>query len=363
MISEILKQRGITPVAKESPEQFEIKRKNWLDHIMNEEYGLPLPPPTSLSFEEEQKSGGAKFFAAGKATLTKVIAHTELCGKKFSFPFYALLPTKPGKYPFFVLNNFSDQTPDKYFPAEEFIDNGFAVLMLHYRDITNDDGDFSDKLAAVVTPPEAQTDPTKRAPNAPGKIAMWAWANMRVLDFAETLACCDMRGAAVAGHSRLGKTALLTGALDERFRFVVVNNAGCSGDAITRGKQGEHIANITKTFPYWFCENYKKYADEDKLTFDQHQLIAAIAPRHFMSGAALEDIWADPESQLLGCHAASGAWESYGLRGLVAPDRYATPGEVFNEGNICYHLREGRHYFSRSDWLVYMDYIRNNMGE
>ncbi len=361
MIDRILNERGITPVKNESPEQMAKTQKRMLEHILNEEYGLPLPAPTSITFEEQPRKGAARFFAAGNATVTKVIAHTELCGKEFSFPFYALLPTKPGKYPFFVFNNFSDQIPDKYLPAEEIIDNGFAIFTLYYNDVTSDDNDFTSKLAAIVTPPEAQVDPTKRAPNAPGKLAMWAWANMRVLDYARTLDCCDMRGATVTGHSRLGKTALLTGALDERFKFVAANNSGCSGDAITRGKQGEHVENITKAFPYWFCENYKKYVDEDKLTFDQHQLIAAIAPRHFMSGAALEDTWADPESQLLACHAASGAWESYGMRGLVAPDRYATPGEVFDEGGICYHLREGRHYYSRNDWRVYMNYIKKNL--
>ncbi len=358
MIHEILRERDITPI---DPEQFQKTRKEMLDHILNEEYGIPLPPPTSLQFEVIPPSNVNKRFAAGNATLTKIIAHTVVCGKEFSFPFYSLLPNKEGKYPFFVFNNFSDKIPEKYFPAEEIINNGFAAFLLYYDDITNDDGDFTDKLAAIVTPPEAQADPTKRAPNAPGKLAMWAWANMRVLDYAQTLDCCDMRGATVTGHSRLGKTALLTGALDARFQFVAANNSGCSGDAITRGKQGEHIEFITKTFPYWFCENYKKYVDEDKLTFDQHQLIAAVAPRHFMSGAALEDTWADPESQLLACHAASGAWESYGMQGLIAPDRYAIPGEVFDKGNICYHLRAGTHYYSRNDWLVYMDYIKKNM--
>ena len=170
-----------------------------------------------------------------------------------------------------------------------------------------------------------------------------------------------MNNAAVIGHSRLGKTALLTGALDERFKFVIANNSGCSGDAITKEKKGEHIAKITEVFPFWFCENYKKYADESLLTFDQHMLIAAVAPRHFLSGAAVEDTWADPESQLLSCHAASVVWDKLGHKGLIAPDRYAEVGEHFSDGNISYHLRSGRHYLSRYDWNVYMEYIKKNL--
>ena len=83
--------------------------------------------------------------------------------------------------------------------------------------------------------------------------------------------------------------------------------AGCSGDAITRGKKGEDIGYITKTFGYWFCDRYKDYAGDgtEKMPFDQHWLIAASAPRHVAVGASSLDEWADPESENLCCAAAS----------------------------------------------------------
>ena len=362
MLKEILKARGIEAITDFRPEEWKAVRANYLDRLLSEEYGTPLPAPTSLTFEEMPLDYRLYPSFAGKAECRQVIAHAELCGRSFSFPFVATIPTKQGKHPFFVFNNFSPNVPDKYFPTEEIIDNGFAVLSVFYQDVTADNGDFANGLAAIVTPEEAQADLTKRAPTAPGKIAMWAWANMRLLDYAATKQSLDMNNAAVIGHSRLGKTALLAGALDERFRFVIANNAGCSGDAITREKQGEHIETITRVFPFWFCENYKKYADESLLTFDQHMLVAAIAPRHFLSGAAAEDTWADPESQLLSCFAASAAWENLGQKGLVAPDRYAEVGEQFSEGNISYHLRAGLHYLSREDWQIYMDYIKKHLA-
>ncbi len=361
MLREILKERGVKEICKFSPEEWEKVRETYVNTCLNEEYGAPVPEPTSLRFEELHYDSKFPHFA-GKAVCRKVIAHAEVCGKSFSFPFIATIPSKEGKHPFFVFNNFAPEIPDKYFPAEEIIDNGFAILSVFYQDVTTDNGDFTNGLAAIVTPEEAQADLTKREPNATGKIAMWAWANMRLLDYAATKDCLDMKNAAVIGHSRLGKTALLTGALDTRFRFVIANNAGCSGDAITREKQGERIVNITKNFPYWFCENYKKYIDnEQNLPFDQHMLVASIAPRYFLTGSAVEDVWADPESQLLSCYAASSAWEQLGKKGLIAPDRYAEIGESFNEGNISYHLRSGKHFLSRYDWNVYMDYIKKNL--
>jgi len=78
----------------------------------------------------------------------------------------------------------------------------------------------------------------------------------------------------VIGHSRLGKTALLCAALDDRFYGAVSNDSGCSGAAVSLGKKGETIADITEQFPFWFCENYMKYAGKEKeAPFDQHSFL------------------------------------------------------------------------------------------
>jgi hypothetical protein len=71
------------------------------------------------------------------------------------------------------------------------------------------------------------------------------------MDYAETQSeVLDLNAACVCGHSRLGKTALLTSATDTRFRFAYSNDSGCSGASITRGKQGERVKNITTVFPF-----------------------------------------------------------------------------------------------------------------
>ena len=192
-----------------------------------------------------------------------------------------------------------------------------------------------------------------------GKLRMWAFAMSRVIDYLEKTDYADMERIAVAGHSRLGKASLICGAFDERVKLTCGHNSGCSGDAITRDKQGERVKFITTTFPYWFCEKYKQYVEkEHEMPFDQHFLLACIAPRCLSIGAAEQDTWADPDSQYLSACATSEAWELLGKRGFVHPDRLPKAEEYFDEGCVKYHLRHGEHYFSRTDWLVYIDAIK-----
>ena len=352
MIQELLQQRNVPAISTVDSSTWNALRQEYVDLLCREEYGIPLPPPTELHFEEQVPDKKAKSFCAGAAEKKVIIASGTVCGKPFSFPFTVAIPRQGESLPFFVHCNFEDQLPNKYSPTEEIMNRGFALISVFYKDVTSDDGDFTNGLANAVIP-----DPENRAPDAPGKIAMWAWANMRLMDYAATQSRLDLSRSAIIGHSRLGKTALVTGMLDERFAYVISNDSGCSGAAITRDKVGETIADITKRFPYWFCENYKKYTDHSTLPFDQHMLIAASAPRTVMVGSAIEDTWADPDSEFLGCAAASPAWEACGRPGFIAPDRLPVPGDVFAEGNVCYQLRTGCHYLSRRDWNVYMDII------
>lgn len=359
MLNEILRDRGVMNIWDESGGKYssgawEARRKEILTLLCSEEYGFLPRSSGELSFEmleEDQR------YCAGKATLRKVLLTAQFGDRSFSFPFYASIPKGEGKHPFFVLLNFRDNVPDLYFPAEEIVDNGFAVLSFCYKDVTSDDANFADGVAGVMY------DGHVRGDHDCGKIAMWSWAASRVMDYAETLPSLDVTKAFVIGHSRLGKTALLTGALDTRFACAISNNSGCSGAAITREKQGERIKDICGRFPYWFCEHYKTYIEnEAKMPFDQHFLLAAIAPRKVYVASAKEDLWADPDSEFLACVAASEVYEKLGLAGFVHKERLPEAGDKFHDGDIGYHLRDGLHYLSREDWLHYMAYLKKHFA-
>ena len=338
MISKMINERNLPEL---------LSKEEMIDILQREEYGYLPPKPEKITFTVEEDV--IPKFCAGNAVCNKVTANCVISGKAFSFPFYATLPTEKGKYPFFIHINFRPDNPDRYMPTEEIIDNGFAVFSLFYEDVTSDDGDFTDGLAGVLLP-----DGVRNATD-PGKIAMWAWAAQRVMDYAETLSdILDLGCATVCGHSRLGKTALFTAMTDERFAFSYSNNSGCSGDALARGTNGERVADICKNFPFWFCENYKEYCNnEENMPFDQHYLLASIAPRNVLVGSAAEDAWADPVSQFLCCVAAGKAFE----KEFSCENRLPKIDDKYLQGDLGFHMRKGKHYFSRKDWQRLIEFI------
>lgn len=350
MLKELLNARQLMPIWDHAHVRWEDRRAEIVRLLCEEEYGFLPPQPESVSYEvvEERQT-----FCAGKVTFKKVLITATLGDTRFSFPIYSTVPQAAGKHPFFICPNFRGDIPDRYIPSEEIADHGFAVLSFCYKDVTSDDNDWNNGLAGKLY------DAHDRRKTDCGKIAMWAWAASRVMDYAYTQSNLDLTNATVIGHSRLGKTALLAGVTDERFTCVISNNSGCSGAAVSRMKKGETIENICHTFPYWFCENYEKYKNnESNLPFDQHFLIGAIAPRKVYVSSAEKDTWADPESEYLSCVAASEVYEKLGITGFVHPPRLPQAGDAFHEGNIGYHLRSGGHYLSREDWLQFIQFIQ-----
>lgn len=343
------------------PSPLGMKREEIVNLLLTEEYGFLPEAPESISAKVVDR---LENFCAGKAIQETIALNCHTKDGDFTFPVRFTCPvnaqsslgtnaaseadsseTANGPVPCIIHINFRDMVPDRYEPSEEIVDMGFAVLSFCYNDVTSDNGDFTNGLAGMIYPEG------KRTSAQCGKIGLWSWAASRVLDYALTRPELDHAHISVAGHSRLGKTALLTGALDHRFFCAYSNDSGCSGAAIARGTRGERVKVIYDVFPYWFCENYKKYQDnEENMPFDQHFLVAANAPHRVYVASAEQDIWADPEKEYESCVAASAYYEEQGLEGFVHPDRLPEPGDYFGEGMIGYHLRTGTHYFSRVDW-------------
>lgn len=233
-------------------------------------------------------------------------------------------------------------------PFERALARGYALALLHPGEVITD-------AAGPGLAELAEIDPAAAAaPDRPSAVGLWAWTYSRVLDALEQDAGLDPTRQAVWGHSRYGKAALLAGAFDERIDAVVSLQPGTGGGTLSRSYAGESVAQITQSYPHWFAPAYAAYGErEEELPIDQHQLIALLAPRPLLLGAARQDRWSDPKGAFRAAQGADPAYELLGAKGLDQPKMSA-----FNpDAEIAVFLRNGLHGVTPTDWTRTLDYL------
>ncbi len=326
-------------------------REQIKDMLCSRLYGDEVRRPDRVLFTETE---AVENFAAGRAPYRKFNAEVTMDGKTFCFPLSYVCPLSDKKLPGVVYLSFGSEVPHKFQPSEEISDMGVAVVSFDYQSVTPDNNDF-DCLAGKFL----GIDRTK--PTASGKIMIWSWAARIAADFLFTRSEIDTENIAVVGHSRLGKTALVTAAFDERFKFGYANNSGCCGAALSNGKTGELPSRIQSSFPFWFCPDFYRYANGEEIGFDQHFLMSLVAPRYAYVASGELDAWADPTAEKNCCRAASAAWERLGLNGFVEDKINTAVPACFHEGSIGYHIRKGMHYLGREDWQYFVKFMKSKI--
>ncbi len=365
----------------------EKRRPEIMEYFFSQEYGRTRYEKIPVSYEDISRDRKA---LGGKAICRQVRFVFSNGEKKLEAIAMMMIPKKrKGKVPVFVAYNFKgnhstvDDPTIEYSPNfslvkapdnpdwqrgcqksrwcfEKIIDRGYAVITMCYLDIYPDahGPEMTDHSIVSLFPDYRERGTFS---DAWGAIGAWAWGSSRIVDFLETQDWVDLDKIAIMGHSRQGKAALWAGAQDERFKVVISNDSGCSGAAMAKRVFGENVARITKVFDWWFCPAYSFYSDnEASMPFDQHELIAMMAPRHVYVASAQEDQWADPKGEFLATSLASPAFELYGMEGLGTLEWPGIHQPIMHD--VGYHIRAGVHDVTDYDWERYMDFCDRCFG-
>ncbi|MBI1320816.1 MAG: acetylxylan esterase [Candidatus Hydrogenedens sp.] len=237
--------------------------------------------------------------------------------------------------------------------VEYILSRGYAFATFLESDVDPDENDFTNGIHPwypdLPYPKDAQW----------ATIRAWAWGFRRCVDYLVTDPDIDAGKIGVIGHSRRGKTALLAAALDERIALAVPHQSGTGGCAISRASEQETVERINRVFPHWFNGNFKQFNDnEARLPFDQHLLIALVAPRALLDTEGKQDAWANNPASLRALGAADPVWKLLGAPGIEGPARVEDvndiqPGKV---GNLLQLRLDTKHDLTRDYWVGILNF-------
>jgi hypothetical protein len=242
---------------------------------------------------------------------------------------------------------------------EQSVDRGYAVATFYNGDIDPDRADVREGIQ-----PHLRPKGQKPRSDDGGTIAAWAWGVQRVVDYLHEHKDIDNKRIAVVGHSRLGKTAILAAAFDERIALAIPHQAGCGGTAPSRttNPKAESVQRINTSFPHWFDGVFKEFNEQTgRLPFDQNCLAALVAPRPLLFSNAVEDQWANPKGQFEVLQAADPVYRFLGAGGLEA--KQMPEPNILIDSKLGYYIRPGKHSMTKGDWKVFLDFADKHFGK
>lgn len=282
-------------------------------------YGEIPARPLHLSADVVERD---EFFAAGKATLNRMQIICELENHSIiQFPFISVIPQGRDKVPAIVSVEHEGGAPNKFLPIEEIVDRGYAVFCFNCSDVTANNGNFKEKLYQSLA--------TRKKKTAPGKIAIWAYAMIRVAEYVSDLDCIDKSRIIASGHSFLGKSALLAAAFSDKITHVIANDSmgfGCLSQ----------VGDPSVMYPYMFCPRFSSGEWQDNAKNEHYTLLVSCSEKKILVGAAKDDLRSLPSEEL----------EYLNRVKAEMPDF-----------DYHFHSRSGCQYFSRDDWNTYLDFI------
>ncbi len=242
-------------------------------------------------------------------------------------------------------------------PIGMLLARGYAVVTACYAEISPDpEGAKKQDEIAYTGIFDLWGERDKSREDNTTALGAWAWTLMRGMDMIENDSILDSQRVLLTGYSRLAKAALIAGAYDERFPVIVPVQTGGGGVPLAKHFFGENVSTMNHMFTHWYCHAFRKYADnEAKMPFDQHMLLACIAPRALLV-EGFNEPWFDTRGEFLALQAASPIWKMLGKKGLPDvdfPDNYDTSAIGPFLGYVRRTEQPG---FSVYDWKWMLDF-------
>lgn len=275
----------------------------WRSLIVDRLYGGLPPAPECVRVVRRSVSSVRALAGAPSLEVHRVVAEGGEVPVRLSLRL--LLPPTDGPVPVIVHGDGCWWPPSER-TVRLLQDRGVALARFDRTEVADDPA-----AAREPGPAASRSGPLYDAyPGATfGALAAWAWAFQRAVDALAGMRAIDADRIAVTGFSRGAKAALLAAAVDERVAFAHDHASGAGGAALSRvvGPGGESLHAVVAAFPAWFGPAAPYLArDPDRLPFDQHALLASVAPRRLLLTYGAADAWANPLGARLAVeHAAS----------------------------------------------------------
>jgi len=287
-----------------------------------------------------------------KKTITGHIDNSAYPAASPAINLVLYLPAKAnGAVPLMVIA--SSNTKGNAETIKLFIDTGWAIAIFDTNSVQADNGaGLSQGIIGLMNKGKL------RGAEDWGVLRAWAWGLSRALDYFETDKTINPKQIGIEGHSRWGKTALLAGAMDQRWAIVFASCSGSGGASLEKRNFGENLDLIAAENEYhWMAPNFIKYGGNWKaFPVDAHEMMALVAPRPLFVTGGTQDIWADPLGEFKACVAATPVYTLLGKKGIAGLQMPA-PDVSLIDSDLAFRFHEGGHTDSL-DWPAFIQFAK-----
>ena len=175
-------------------------------------------------------------FLCNSAVLKQMEMILEFENGTFALPFTAAIPKSNLPCPAVIVIS---EEQDSSKTTSEWISKGFAVISLYYKNISENNGNFKSGISAHISP-------SRRKKSSAGKIAVWSWAAIRVLECAEVFDEIDKMNIGITGRGIFALSALYAKEMCPRFAFINTENLPMTSENLVQSDPHLFSSGISK---------------------------------------------------------------------------------------------------------------------